>query len=217
MNKLRYVLTAWIAGLTAQVAVPAASETALDAYLADMKTWSADFRQTMQDSRSRKEVAAGSGRLIIVRPGQFRWEKTPEGSTEMLELMVNDACNLWSLDVDLDQATVKPSKDLTQSPAMLLAGGADLRTAFRVEAAPRRDSLDWTRVQARDAQSDFREALFGFKGKELVRLVVVDKLGQSSTLLFANVRRNAVVDPQLMRFKAPDGVNVIGKPVQCRL
>ena len=40
----------------------------------------------------------------------------------------------------------------------------------------------------KDAQSDFREARFGFRAGELQRLVVVDKLGQRSTLMFSDVQ-----------------------------
>ncbi len=65
----------------------------------------------------------------------------------------------------------------------------------------------------KDAQSEFREALFGFKGKELARLIVIDKLGQRSMLVFSNVKRNAPVDPQLTQFVVPKGVDLIGKPV----
>jgi outer membrane lipoprotein carrier protein len=118
------------------------------------------------------------------------------------------------LDRDLDQATVKPlSEALPQSPAMLLAGGAELRTGFSVQPNGRRDGLEWVRVLPRDAASDFREALFGFKGRELARLVIVDKLGQRSTLVFDGVRRNAPVEASLTEFVLPPGVDLIGKPV----
>jgi outer membrane lipoprotein carrier protein len=96
---------------------------------------------------------------------------------------------------------------------MLLAGGADLKAAFNVQANGKRDSLEWARVLPKDAQSDFREALFGFKGRELARLIIIDKLGQRSTLVFSNVKRNAPVDPQLIQFTLPKGVDLIGTPV----
>lgn len=193
----------------------AAPATALDTYLADLSTWSADFTQTVVDaSGKRLTEAEGGGRLIIVRPGKFRWESRPGDSREVAQLMVADGRNLWFLDHDLEQVTVKPVKDaLPQSPAMLLAGGAELREAFEVTADGKRDGQEWVRVKPRQAESDFREALFGFTGRELSRLVVIDKLGQRSTLSFRGVRRNASVDPKLVQFVVPEGVDVIGKPV----
>lgn len=191
----------------------AGSTTALDAYLEGLSTWSATFTQTTVDARD-KPAQSGRGRVLVVRPGKFRWESSPAGASEAAQLLVADGRNLWFLDRDLEQATVKPQAEaLSQSPAMLLAGGAELRAAFTVEPAARSDGLEWVRVQPKDAGSDFRECRFGFKGRELARLIVVDKLGQRATLVFGNVKRNAPVDPALVKFELPPGTDLIGKPV----
>lgn len=203
-----------LACVLAPALAAAAEATALDGYLAGLTSWSADFKQQVQDARG-KRVGEGGGRLLIVRPGKFRWESAPAGADAGAQLLVADGHNLWFLDRDLDQATVKPlAEALPQSPAMLLAGGADLRAAFEVTADGRRDGFDWVRAVPKAQGSDFREALFGFKARELARLVVVDKLGQRSTLEFNAVRRNAPVDPALTAFVLPPGVDLIGTPVQ---
>jgi outer membrane lipoprotein carrier protein len=212
MNRLRCLLALLVCAFTGPV-LAAAGDTPLDGYLAGLNTWSADFEQIVTDARGKQEPA-GRGRLVIVRPGRFRWESAPANVAEPVQLLVADGRNLWFLDRDLDQATVKPQQNsLPQSPAMLLAGGAELRSAFSIQSNGRRDNLDWARVLPKDAQSDFREALFGFKGKELLRLIIVDKLGQRSTLIFTNVARNAAVDPKLTQFTLPKGVDLIGTPV----
>jgi len=212
MNRLR-ILVLLLSGSAMSMSAAAADTTALDGYLAGLSTWSADFTQTVVDAKG-KSAGGGSGKLLIVRPGKFRWESAPDGADGSAQLLIADGRNLWSLDRDLDQATVKPQADvLPQSPAMLLAGGAELRSAFNVQANGRRDGLDWVRAQPRDAASDFREAQFGFKGRELARLVVIDKLGQRSTLTFTKVQRNAPVAPAMTEFQLPQGVDLIGKPV----
>ncbi len=176
-------------------------------------TWSASFTKTIQDAKG-KSSSDGHGKLVIVRPGKLRWESTPDGTSDAAQLVVVDGRNVWTFDQDLDQATVKPVTDaLSQSPLMLLVGRAELRGAFNVQSSARREGLDWVRVQPKDAASDFREALFGFKGKELARFVVVDKLGQRSTLSFRDVQRNAPVEASATEFKLPAGVDLIGKPV----
>ncbi|MEO8314883.1 MAG: outer membrane lipoprotein chaperone LolA [Pseudomonadota bacterium] len=210
------IIAAFAAMLSAAGSVLAAgSGTRLDGYLAGLTTWSADFKQSVQDTRG-KQAGAGRGRLIIVRPGRFRWESAPDGAADGVQLLVADGCNLWFLDRDLDQATVKSQKnEFLQSPAMLLAGGADIQTSFSVQSNGRRDGLDWVRALPKDKQSDFREALFGFDDKALVRLVIIDKLGQRSTLEFSDVKRNAPVDAKLTEFTLPAGVDLIGEPVKC--
>jgi len=187
--------------------------TLLDTYLKDLSTWSADFTQVTEDERGAR-VGTGAGRLVIVRPGRFRWESSVRRGEPPVQLMAADGKNLWSLDYDLEQATVKPQEEvLPQSPAMLLAGGSDLRSGFTVEAGGRRDGHDWVVVRPKQAESDFREARFGFRSGVLALLVVVDKLGQRSTLTFSNVRRNPAVDPALVSFTLPQGVDLIGTPV----
>jgi outer membrane lipoprotein carrier protein len=221
MNRTGQILSRWrllLAGCAASLLLPAAQAaqgTALDGYLEGLSTWSARFTQSVTDTNG-KRVPEGDvgGRLTIVRPGKFRWESAPKDAPESAQLMIADGRNLWFLDHDLEQATVKPQKEaMPQSPAMLLAGGAGLREAFEVASNGRRDGLEWVRARPKDAESDFREALFGFKGRELSRLVVTDKLGQRSTLSFTDVRRNAVVDPKLVQFVRPEGVDLIGTPV----
>lgn len=212
MNELRRLLLLASACVLSAPLV-AAESTALDDYLDGLATWSADFTQTAVDAQG-KTVESHRGRLLIVRPGKFRWETEPDGAGEGGRLMIADGRNVWSLERDLDQATVKPlTEAMSQSPVMMLTGSAELRAAFTVQASGRRDGLAWVRAQPKDAASDFREASFGFRGKELARLVIVDKLGQRSTLDFTRVKRNAPTDPALTQFVLPEGVDLIGKPV----
>lgn len=199
--------------LVSQTAGSAEAGTALDAYLSGLKTWTAQFTQTVVDARDR-QVSTGRGRLVIVRPGKFRWESTPEGAGEAAQLLVADGRNLWFFDRDLEQVTVKPQAEaLPQSPAMLLAGGAELRSAFQVQADGRREGLDWVVAKPVDSASDFREARFGFARGELQRLVVLDRLGQRSTLMFSDVKRNASVDASQVAFAPPPGADLIGRPL----
>jgi outer membrane lipoprotein carrier protein len=191
----------------------AAPDTVLDRYLAGLTTWSAAFTQVTLDV-SEKEIGADSGRLMIVRPGKFRLESSLDDSGVARQVMVADGRNLWRHDLDLDQATVRPlDESLSQSPAMLLAGGTSLRASFDVSANGRRDGLEWVTVKPKQAQSDFREAQFGFRNRELARIVTLDKMSQRTTLNFTDVQRNVPFNPKLTEFVLPEGVDLIGRPV----
>jgi outer membrane lipoprotein carrier protein len=201
--------------ILAMVAVPVAfaAGTPLDSYLDDMKTLRATFVQTLVDAHGR-EIDRASGTLIVQRPGKFRWEIHPQGSSaDAGQLMVSDARNLWFLDRDLQQVTVKPvDAALSATPAMLLSGTVDVRKNFTITPAPRRDGLDWVLVEPRGSQADFRRALLGFDGKELKRMILDDKLGQTATIVFDHVERNGPVAPEEVSFTPPPGVDVIGTP-----
>ena len=187
-------------------------ETPLDRYLSGLTTWSGSFVETAVDSRGRK-LGSGHGRLVIVRPGKFRWELAPRESAQAGQLLVADGKNLWFLDEELAQATVKPlSAALSQTPAMLLSGTGRIRDNFTISNAARSEGLDWVTVVPRQADADFKLARLGFAGSDLKRLVLEDKLGQKSTLIFEGTQRNQPVDPSQVSFTPPPGVDVIGTP-----
>ncbi len=208
-------MSKFLLAILAMVAVPVAfaAGTPLDSYLDDMKTLRATFVQTLVDAHGR-EIDRASGTLIVQRPGKFRWEIHPQGSgADAGQLMVSDGRNLWFLDRDLQQVTVKPvDAALSATPAMLLSGTVDVRKNFTITPAPRRDGLDWVLVEPRGSQADFRRALLGFDGKELKRMILDDKLGQTATVVFDHVERNGPVAPDEVSFTSPPGVDVIGTP-----
>ena len=129
--------------------------------------------------------------------------------------MVADGRTLWFLDRDLQQVTVKPADAaLSATPAMLLSGTVDVRKNFNISLAGKRDGLDWVKVEPAGSQADFRQALMGFEGKELKRMILNDKLGQTATIDFEHVERNGKVSPEEVSFAPPAGVDVIGTPAK---
>jgi outer membrane lipoprotein carrier protein len=212
-----------VLAMVAVVPAALAATTPLDSYLDDMKTLRATFLQTLADAHGR-EIDRSSGTLIVSRPGKFSWEIHPQGDPQggsgkdAGQLMVADGRNLWFLDRDLQQVTVKPADAaLSATPAMLLSGTVDVRKNFTVTPAPKRDGLDWVLVEPHSSEADFRRALLGFEGKEagppaLKRMILEDKLGQTATVLFDHVERNGRVAPEEVSFTPPPGVDVIGTP-----
>jgi chaperone LolA len=199
--------------VSAQAQSPAAS-TALDAYLANLKTLRAEFTQVVTDGQ-RQVVQKARGELAIKRPGRFRWELTPDGGAAP-QLMVADGKNLWFYDQDLEQVSVKPAASaLTATPASLLSGDGKLAEFFVVTPGEKRDDLSWVKVVPKRADADFREAQLGFRGpgSELRRMVLKDKLGQTVTLDFTASERGASVSDAEVSFTPPAGADVIGTPV----
>ncbi|MGE0582842.1 MAG: outer membrane lipoprotein chaperone LolA [Steroidobacteraceae bacterium] len=189
-----------------------APSTALDRFLAGLTTLRAGFTQRVVDARG-VTVQEAEGRLVVRRPGRFRWEVRPVGA-EGGQVLVADGRNLWFFDRDLEQATVKPADaTLTATPAMLLSGAGDIRAAFDVQALPRAGGLDWVQVTPRANDADFVDAKLGFAGRELRRMDLRDKLGQSVKLVFGKVTRNGAVDESEVQFTPPPGTDVIGTPL----
>jgi outer membrane lipoprotein carrier protein len=208
-----------IAGLLAALVLASAvqAQTPLDGYLEHLKTLRAEFSQVVTDSKGR-EVQNARGKLVIVRPGRFRWELTPAsgaGANGSPQLMVADGKNLWFYDRDLEQVSVKPaSSALTATPAGLLSGEGNIRELFTVSSAGRKDGLDWVLVTPKENDADFREARLAFGKSDLKRMVLKDKLGQTVRLDFETSERNPPVADAEVKFIPPADADVIGTPVK---
>jgi len=202
-----------LVGSWARTAPASAADTLpLDRYLNGLKSLRVSFSQAVTDAQGHS-VSHATGSLLVLRPGKFRWEIHTQGESGAGQLLVADGHNLWFFDRDLDQVTVRPmGTALSATPAMLLSGAADVRQAFEISAAPASAGLDWVRVVPRSAEADFREALLGFSGDEIKRMILKDKLGQTATLLFERSERNAPVSAAEVTFTPPPGVDVIGTP-----
>jgi outer membrane lipoprotein carrier protein len=203
-----------LAALAALLLVPVArgdEPTALDHYLDGLTSLRAEFTQSTVDAAG-KSADEGSGKLLVRRPGRFRWEYTARAAG--VQLLVADGTNLWFYDRELAQATVKPAAAaLGATPIVLLSGTpAELHAAFDLKPGAARDGLGWVVVTPKSASADFASAELGFRGAQLAVLVVRDRLGQQVTLQFMRSERNAAVAEAELQFKPPAGVDVIGTP-----
>ena len=194
---------------------PARAATPLEQFLDGLDTWRSDFTQEVVDAQGRV-VDAGAGELIVQRPGRFRWDYRPRAADAGAgQLLVADGRNLWFLDRDLEQVTVKPlGQSLSATPMLLLSASLDeLHVAFEQKGGARRDGLEWVTVVPRAQDAEFSRAEVGFDGRRLARMVVADRLGQTVTLKFGHGVRNARVAAQELQFQPPAGADVIGTPV----
>lgn len=213
MAAARLLGAAAVASLGASLALAAATATqgtALDRYLTGLNNLSADFTQTVTDSHG-AQLDAGTGRLVVQRPGKFRWDyrtKDPDSG----QILVADGKNLWFYDRELAQVTVKPVEAaLSSTPIVLLSGtAAQLRDSFEIDGNGAHDGLDWVEVKPRSAEADFNTAALGFAGDKLERMVINDRLGQTVQLNFSHSERNARIDAGTFKFEPPKGVDVIG-------
>lgn len=195
--------------LLSPVAATAADSVArVDAYLAGLKSLSAQFVQVVQD-RKGDVTDRASGTLAIARPDRFRWDyREPYTQT-----IVADGKKLWLYDPDLEQVTVRSlEQGLGATPAMLLSGSGQVGDAFTGGPVERRQDWTWCRLLPKQRGSDFERVSLAFDAKgELAAMELVDKLGQTTTIQFTGLKRGARVDESLYRFVPPPGADVIGE------
>jgi outer membrane lipoprotein carrier protein len=203
----RLLLCLILAGSTA---LPASAGNIFDSWLNGLQSLRSTFAQTVRDAHG-KIIERGRGELVVVRPGRFRWDYRPEGAPlDGGQLLVCDGSRLWFYDRELAQVTVRDAASaLADTPIMLLSGAPEQATRT-FEIAPLSMGASGVSVVPRSGAGDFARAELRFRGGQLVAMVVNDRLGQTVTLEFTGSQRNARVDPALLQFVPPAGVDVIG-------
>lgn len=194
-----------VASSLAQAASDAVAR--VDAYLASLKTLTADFEQVVRDDKGQITNRA-AGKLTLSRPDRFRWDYREP----YLQTIVADGRKLWLYDADLQQVTVRPlEQGLGSTPAMLLSGSGKAADAFAAGGVEQRGGVTWCTLTPKQHGSDFERVSLAFDGKgELAAMELVDKLGQATAISFGNLARNGRVDASAFRFVPPKGADVIG-------
>jgi outer membrane lipoprotein carrier protein len=180
---------------------------ALEAFLADVRSLSAEFEQEIWTADHRL-LQTETGTLALERPNRFRW--TYREPTELT--VVADGTKLWIYDVELEQVTVAPFDDtLATSPAMLLSGDRSVREGFTVAQSYELEGLDWIKLTPKAGGTDFTSVLIGFDGTAPKRLELVDGLNQVTRITLDNLVLNPELDDATFELEVPEGVDVSGE------
>ena len=173
-------------------------------------SWSADFKQTIDDGHG-KILRSAAGKIYLQKPGKFRWDYSQPSD----QVIVADGKQIWLYDKDLQQANVRDmDASLSSTPAVLLSGGAPVSSQFDVTALPKSGGLDWYQLKPKHTDTDFQLVRIGFEKGELTSMFLADKLNQVTQLTFTNTKRNIQLIPDLFVFTPPPGVDVIGRAAQ---
>jgi outer membrane lipoprotein carrier protein len=196
-------------GAWAQPAGDGATATGLatlEAFLTNVHSFSADFRQELWTADQRL-IETETGTLSLKRPNRFRWSYLEP--TELL--VVADGAQLWMYDVELAQVTVAPlDETVGSSPAMLLSGDREVRDGFDVVQTYPGDGLEWIKLVPKADGTDFTSILIGLNGNAPQSLELVDGLNQVTRIEFVNVVVNPELPDALFELKPPPGVDIIG-------
>jgi outer membrane lipoprotein carrier protein len=207
---LKQTCLASLLGVLALLSVPASlasPTTEVEKYLNGLASWSADFKQTIDDGHG-KVVRSAAGKLSLQKPGKFRWDYSEPSE----QVILADGKEIWFYDKDLQQANVRDmDASLANTPAVLLSGGGPLSSQFDVTALPPNDGLEWYQLIPKHLDTDFQLVRIGFRNGDLATMFLADKLNQVTQLTFSNAKRNAKFAPDLFTFVPPSGVDVIGR------
>lgn len=181
----------------------------IENFVNDVRTMSGRFEQTLVDAND-EITRTSTGTFAIRRPGQFRWVYTEPYK----QILVADGRNVWSYDVDLAQVTVKPqSEALGSTPASLLGGSEGVLDNFEFAGSFSDRGTVWVRLQPTGTDNSFEMVELGFTDGVLTRMILSDKLEQTTLVALHDVALNEAIDPSRFEFTPPENVDLVGTPV----
>lgn len=182
----------------------------LRAFTMDLKSFTADFEQSLYNSNS-ELLENNIGELLLKRPGKFIWRYDGAGGQEF----ISNGKSLWMFDKELDQVTVNALDDrVGGTPLVLLMGGVPLEDQFSVTDLGLSDGVDWFELIPKDNSTDFEALFIGLNESGLAAMELRDNLGQATQIQFTNFKSGVALDDNQFDFVAPEGVDVIGEPVE---
>ena len=189
-------------------AAVAGARDELTAFTKGLKGLQGDFSQQVFDP-SGKLKETSSGRVALSAPRLFRWEYRKPYE----QLIVADGKSVWVYDPDLQQVTKRPQGvEESNSPLAALVDPSRLDRDYVVEDAGRDDGLDWLLLKPKgNTEANFQSARLGFGAQGLVRMQVVDALGQKTRIVFDRWQRNPGFAANTFRYAPGKGVDVVGE------
>jgi NAD+ synthase (glutamine-hydrolysing)/outer membrane lipoprotein carrier protein len=179
---------------------------ALEKFLGN-KTISADFTQTVTGN---KKNTTTKGNLEIARPNKFRWQYTNG------QLIVSNSTDVYIYDKDLQQVTVrKLQASLGKSPAVLLAGGKNVKNYYKVTNLPDSDNLEWVELTPKSSADNngLQQVAIGFSksSQQLSQMCFIDSFGNKSVITFTNVEVSVKFAPTEFNFTPPKDADILSE------
>ncbi|MFT5548761.1 MAG: outer membrane lipoprotein carrier protein [Candidatus Azotimanducaceae bacterium] len=188
------------------VAYADTAEQRLKIALKSLDNSTANFKQTVL-SEDKQVLQQSSGTVAISRPGKFSWIYT----TPYEQQIIADGSELWVYDVDLDQVTVKPmASGLTSAPIMVLMKQNEINSNFTVNEVGQRKFLYWVELEPKSTELEYSRIYIGLENEIVKAMELRDGFGQSTQIVFENLRQNVIHNPKVFQFTPPEGVDVFG-------
>jgi outer membrane lipoprotein carrier protein len=139
----------------------------------------------------------------LLRPFFFSWEiLSPDN-----QLIVANAEYLWHYDIDLQTATRRPVVGNVEASPLQILGGDE--SALRDQYTVTRDADDTFTLTPNDDGHSFRRLTVTFADDAIVRMDILDKLGQRVVVDFDKVDTQTPLTARDFEFTPPaEGVDL---------
>ncbi len=182
------------------------AQPVLQAYVNNLKTFSADFEQ-IQPDETVFAINKSAGHFQLNRPGQLVWQYTMPTPQKI----VIDGVNLWVFDEDLDQVTVRPIEDIKGDiPLSWILYSENIEDKFTILDAGHRNGMDWYNLTPKNS-TYFQSIEVGMKEGEMAEVWMYQTADNITKVRFYNIESNLVIPLKNFQFHVPEGVDLVGE------
>lgn len=183
--------------------------------LAGMNTMTASFSQktmtAVKTAKQQKSLNSNmnqsfTGEMKVERPGKFYWQtQSPAQQT-----IVSSGSTVWVYDPDLKQAIrQKLDAQIANTPALLLSGNTTkIMQTYRV-TQPDASKMYYV-LYPKNKEGVFQSLALSFAAnKAPAQMLLKDNMGQTTHIVFSNVKLNTQLPASIFNFTPPKGTEII--------
>ncbi|TDF41681.1 outer membrane lipoprotein chaperone LolA [Alteromonadaceae bacterium M269] len=180
------------------------AEQELKIRLANLKTFKANFSQTVTDLQG-QVLQQANGLLQLQQPNQLYWELFEPNES----VLIADGESLWNIDPFVEQATVFDQQQAIESNPMVLLAQPNSDAWNQFSISKTTDSkVDSFRVEALSDDSQIAVLIMSFIKNELSELSIIDRQQQTSQSVFSDIQQNLTISPNVFKADIPEGYEV---------
>lgn len=189
------------------LATPKAQVETLKNYVASLKSLRANFIQVQPEEELFRKNQA-NGYMIMKRPGQLLWVYQ---KPEQQEIMT-DGQNLWIFDSEIDQASVRPMSAVQEDfPLRWLLYNESIEKSFDIIPGDVVDGVSWFNLVPKEG-TFFQSLDVAIANGQMTQIWMYQSPENITKVRFTDIEQNRPVDGRTFVFRAPEGVDVIGRP-----
>lgn len=173
--------------------------------LEQAQSMTGNFSQVTLDATGTR-LQETTGELTLKRPGLFRWHT----SAPHEQLLISDNKKIWLYDPDLEQLTIqKMDQRMSHTPALLLSGNvSQIQNNFTITSKQAGKLISFV-LMPKDKDSLFNSLTLTFLDNTINSMMLVDNVGQRTSIVFKNIKMNVTVDSKLFKIDPPKGTDII--------
>jgi outer membrane lipoprotein carrier protein len=99
---------------------------------------------------------------------------------------------------------------ISNAPIMILMKQTDVTQQFDVSEVGQRKFLYWVELKPHASDLEYSSIFIGLEDDNVRAMELQDQFGQSTQIVFENMRVGVVHNPATFKFVPPEGVDVFG-------